>query len=216
MRRLSFSALVAALMAACASESSSSGTTTTGGEESELNSMDVKCRAEVELGSSFDLTPVEKGGKTILEGTLVSEDGVVTTYTCRPVTRGVGDAGASESIATCIAGDSTVELVRDNEKRVVNARIEKNASNATTELPCAALFISAVVPSYTSVAPYIHRACAGCHEDKFDSLEKVKAQQDIMLGLISSRAMPRRDPVWLDSAEGKAVLAFLAKSNELK
>lgn len=223
MKRICLVCSVAALVAACTSENPTSPTTTSTGE-SELNSMDVKCRAEVELGSSFDLTPVTKGGTTYLEGTLTDEDGVVTVYTCRPALR--TDAG-SESIATCAESDPrnparwSVELVRDNEKRTVNARIDRTRllpgeSNATTSLSCATHVISAIVPSYTTVEPYIHRACAGCHFDKFDSLAKVKAQQDIMLGLISSGAMPRRDPTWRDTAEGKAVLAFLAKSDELE
>ena len=66
-----------------------------------------------------------------------------------------------------------------------------------------------LVPTYEEVAPMIARACSGCHADTFGSLDQVRTWRDAMLDRILSGAMPRNNPNWRDSADGKAVLAFL-------
>lgn len=70
--------------------------------------------------------------------------------------------------------------------------------------------------SYEEVAPIIDTACASCHEGKFDTLEKVKTKRDRIKRLIEDGLMPRRQPGWKDSEDGKLVLKFLAESPELQ
>jgi hypothetical protein len=71
-------------------------------------------------------------------------------------------------------------------------------------------------PSYATVAPLIQRACARCHGDNFGSLDRLKSERDSMVEVISEGAMPRGNPDWKDSADGRAVLAFLQHSQELR
>jgi hypothetical protein len=66
-----------------------------------------------------------------------------------------------------------------------------------------------LVRTYDEVAPMIARACAGCHADTFGSLDQVRTWRDAMMSRISSGAMPRNNPNWRETADGKAVLAFL-------
>src|SRR5688572_9658858 len=66
--------------------------------------------------------------------------------------------------------------------------------------------------SYAEAAPIIAEACGGCHQGKFDTLDKVKAKKDRMKMLIERGSMPRQQPTWKDSDDGKLILKFLAES----
>lgn len=145
-------------------------------------------------------------------------------------------------VVTCIerpqtvhSGRWTVEVTADtagHHARIDRAAVVPDTPNDVTggnrvngtdltegpdeSLACARTSVAEIIEPYANIAEYVHKACGVCHDDRFDSLSKIQAQRDLMLGMISSRAMPRRNPAWLDGAEGKAVLAFLAKSPELE
>lgn len=156
--------------------------------------------------------------------------------------RGATSAASRNVVVTCTerpqsvhSGRWTVEVTADaagHHARIDRAALVPNTPDKVDDtdgdgdgtngigpdesLACARTSVAEVIEPYANIADYVHRACGVCHDDRFDSLAKIHAQRDLMLGMISSRAMPRRNPAWLDGAEGKAVLAFLAKSPELE
>ncbi len=66
------------------------------------------------------------------------------------------------------------------------------------------------------MAPLIEGKCGGCHEGVFDSIPKIVAKRDLMIGLLSTGEMPRRDPDWRFTEDGQVVLDFLKRSPELR
>jgi hypothetical protein len=211
MNRLPLVALLsvaASFVAACAGGNQESEAAATGNQD--LSIVELKCAA----GSMhFDVEPTFGGA--ILGGTLKT-DALTTEFVCK--TPGV-DAGpnlvvsCAERPQSVHPGRWTVEVTKDADGE--HARIAGEGA-PTDALSCDAPKDDTPVLPYATIAGYVENTCGPCHGDAFDSLAKIKAQREIMLGLVSSGAMPRQNPTWKNTPEGKAVIAFLTKSPELE
>lgn len=244
MKRLS-SLLVAVplVVAACAggSSESSSGAVTTSTGDDDLNILELKCRDGRRIdGSRLDVRP---SGNGTLQATLLTDEGEATLL-CTP-THVKGDDGISHLLVQCVEsersdqqrrdrpGDWTVKITSEADGRQT-ARIERHellggpgnggpevggegpdVAVVGEDLACSRITSEIPVLPYSVVAGYIHRTCNVCHDGRFDTLEKVRAQRDLMFGLISGGIMPKRNPTWRTTDEGKLTLAFLANSPEL-
>jgi hypothetical protein len=202
-------ALVAALsVAACAGGNQQPEAATTGDQD--LSVLELECTAGT---IHFDVEPAFGGA--ILGGTLKT-DALTTEFVCKAPG---ADAGAS-LVVSCTErpqsvhpGRWTVEVTKDADGQ--HARITGDGA-PTDALSCDGPNDDTPVLPYATIAGYVENTCGPCHADQFGSLEKVKGAREIMLGLISSGAMPRGNPTWKDTPEGKAVIAFLSKSAELE
>jgi hypothetical protein len=71
------------------------------------------------------------------------------------------------------------------------------------------------VAPYSEIRPIIAHTCGGCHGSAFDGIDAVRQRRDTMLRVITSGRMPRGNPEWRDSADGRKVIDFLEQSPEL-
>jgi hypothetical protein len=72
--------------------------------------------------------------------------------------------------------------------------------------------------TFREIGPILARTCGTCHDDEFAKLADVKKDRELMIRKIEDREMPAddQDDLWLDSAEGQAVLKYLKTSPELR
>jgi hypothetical protein len=67
-------------------------------------------------------------------------------------------------------------------------------------------------PTYSDIAPLIAKACGGCHDGVYSTLDKVRTQRSAMISAISGGTMPKDQPSWAQTSDGQAVLQFLQDS----
>lgn len=71
------------------------------------------------------------------------------------------------------------------------------------------------VPTFAKVKPILASACGRCHTGLFDTAAKVKARRAIMLAKVSQGIMPRGNPSWRFTPEGRMLLDYLRNSPQL-
>ena len=226
-RFLSLIAAAPLVAAACAGAGSDAPAPTATGD-SELNILEIKCRDTSRIGGShFDVTP---GADGTLQGTLLTNEGEAKLV-CHP-SHVPNDAGEPTLVVSCIEEPDpgrkrenwTVDVITKPDGRQT-AHIDRHQEIGGPEpvgddfvepdLACARIMSTIPVLPYSVVGGYINRTCNVCHDGRFDSLEKVRAERDLMLGMISAGIMPKRNPGWREQDEGKLTIQFLAKSPEL-
>jgi hypothetical protein len=69
--------------------------------------------------------------------------------------------------------------------------------------------------TFASVGPKIAGTCGGCHA-QFKTLAGIKADKKAMIAKITAGAMPKGNPAWKKSADGKTVLKWLKTGADLK
>ena len=69
--------------------------------------------------------------------------------------------------------------------------------------------------TFASVGPKVGSTCGGCHA-QFKTLAGIKADKKAMIAKISAGAMPKGNPAWSKSADGKTVLKWLKTGADLK
>jgi hypothetical protein len=69
--------------------------------------------------------------------------------------------------------------------------------------------------TFASVGPKVANTCGGCHA-KFKTLAGIKADKAAMIAKITAGAMPKGNPAWKKSADGKKVLKWLKTGADLK
>jgi hypothetical protein len=69
--------------------------------------------------------------------------------------------------------------------------------------------------TFASVGPKVASTCGGCHS-KFKTLAGIKADKKAMIAKITAGAMPKGNPAWKKSADGKTVLKWLKTGADLK
>jgi hypothetical protein len=159
------------------------------------------------------------GGDSTLVAELTTDDGF-TNFNC---------TSANASTITCnqlpLPGQqATVQIQVDITAHGRTASVTDTAGRANGSLKCTAGPGDKVttIPSYTDVAPIVAGTCGTCHGDKFDSLDKIKSMRGQMASKIATGAMPRHSGIiiadqikFLDTDDGKKLLAFLLRSPEL-
>lgn len=228
-------------VAACAGGSSGDGAAATSTGEDELDILELRCRDSERIdGMRLDVHPGLTG---VLEATLITDEGE-SFLLCTP-SHVKSDTGRSDLLVSCVEkegvekegiekgikkerveGDAatgpanwSVEIFTEPDGRQA-AHIERHevidVPGFGEDLACSRLAAAVPVLPYTVIQGYLDRTCGICHEGRFDSLEKVRAERDLMFGMISAGVMPKRNPSWRTSDEGQLTLAFLAKSAELE
>ncbi len=69
--------------------------------------------------------------------------------------------------------------------------------------------------TFASVGPKVAGTCGGCHA-QFKTLAGIKADKKAMIAKITAGAMPKGNPTWKTSADGKTVLKWLKTGADLK
>jgi hypothetical protein len=69
--------------------------------------------------------------------------------------------------------------------------------------------------TFASVGPKVASTCGGCHA-QFKTLAGIKADKKAMIAKITAGAMPKGNPAWKTSADGKTVLKWLKTGADLK
>ena len=69
--------------------------------------------------------------------------------------------------------------------------------------------------TYANVKSIIDSTCGGCHA-QFTSLAGIKADKTAMAARIKAGSMPRGNPTWKSTADGKKVLKWLKSGKDLK
>ena len=69
--------------------------------------------------------------------------------------------------------------------------------------------------TFASVGPKVASTCGGCHS-QFKTLAGIKADKKAMIAKITAGAMPKGNPAWKTSADGKTVLKWLKTGADLK
>ena len=70
-------------------------------------------------------------------------------------------------------------------------------------------------PTFATTGPLVAATCGGCHS-QFKSLAGIKAKKTAMIAKITAGAMPKGNPAWKKSADGKKVLKWLKTGADLK
>lgn len=224
-------------VAACAGGSSGDDAAATSTGEDDLDILELRCRDSERIdGMRLDVHPGLTG---VLEATLITDEGE-SFLLCTP-SHVKSDTGRSDLLVSCVEKDGvekgikkerveedaaatgsanwSVEIFTEPDGRQA-AHIERHevidVPGFGEDLACSRLAAAVPVLPYTVIQGYLDRTCGICHEGRFDSLEKVRAERDLMFGMISAGVMPKRNPSWRTSDEGQLTLAFLAKSAELE
>lgn len=71
------------------------------------------------------------------------------------------------------------------------------------------------VPTFAQVKPSLTGVCGRCHTGMFDTVAKVKARRALMLAKVSQGIMPRGNPTWRFTPEGRQLLDYLRNSPSL-
>jgi hypothetical protein len=197
-------------------ESTSSDTATLGeGAEQALTLLEFNCTS----GSmTFDISPVFGG--LSLEGKLAVSTTESSLFVCRRPTTDA-TAGESDLVVSCNErpqsfhpGRWKVDVTKTG--GAYTATLDKgDAAGAGVAFTCTTPGAGGPPPTYTEVEPIIDQTCGGCHDGAFDSLAKVKSARQSMLGMIVTGVMPRFQPTWKESSNGKLVINFLQNSPEL-
>jgi hypothetical protein len=69
--------------------------------------------------------------------------------------------------------------------------------------------------TFATVGPKVAATCGGCHA-QFKTLPGIKADKAAMIAKITAGAMPKGNPAWKKTADGKAVLKWLKTGADLK
>ena len=69
--------------------------------------------------------------------------------------------------------------------------------------------------TFASVGPLVATNCGGCHS-QFNALAGIKADKTAMIAKITSGAMPKGNPTWKKTADGKKALKWLKTGADLK
>lgn len=69
--------------------------------------------------------------------------------------------------------------------------------------------------TFASVGPKVASTCGGCHA-QFKTLAGIKADKKAMIAKITAGSMPKGNPAWKKSADGKTVLKWLKTGADLK
>lgn len=69
--------------------------------------------------------------------------------------------------------------------------------------------------SYATVGPIVTANCGGCHAP-FKTLAGIKANKTAMLSMLKAGAMPKGNPGFKSTADGKKVLSWLKSGKDLK
>ena len=69
--------------------------------------------------------------------------------------------------------------------------------------------------TFAVVGPLVAANCGGCHA-QFNGLAGIKADKTAMIAKISAGAMPKGNPGFKSTADGKKVLKWLRTGNDLK
>ena len=69
--------------------------------------------------------------------------------------------------------------------------------------------------TFASVGPKVASTCGGCHA-QFTTLAGIKADKKAMIAKITAGAMPKGNPTWKTTADGKTVLKWLKTGADLK
>ena len=70
-------------------------------------------------------------------------------------------------------------------------------------------------PTFATVGPTVAATCGGCHA-KFNTLAGIKGDKTNMIAMISAGAMPKGNPGWKKTADGKKVVKWLKTGADLK
>ena len=70
-------------------------------------------------------------------------------------------------------------------------------------------------PTFATVGPIVSANCGGCHA-QFGTLDGIKADKTAMIAKITSGAMPKGNPTWKKTADGKKALKWLKTGADLK
>ena len=70
-------------------------------------------------------------------------------------------------------------------------------------------------PTFATVGPIVTGTCGGCHA-QFTSLAGIKADKAAMIAKITAGAMPKGNPTWKKTADGKKALKWLKTGADLK
>ena len=70
-------------------------------------------------------------------------------------------------------------------------------------------------PTFATVGPIVQATCGGCHA-QFQGLAGIKADKAAMIAKISAGSMPKGNPTWKTTADGKKVLKWLKTGADLK
>jgi len=73
----------------------------------------------------------------------------------------------------------------------------------------------AAKPTFATVGPIVGSTCGGCHA-QFKTLAGIKADKAQMIAKISAGAMPKGNPGWKSTADGKKVLKWLKTGTDLR
>jgi uncharacterized membrane protein len=69
--------------------------------------------------------------------------------------------------------------------------------------------------TFATVGPKVAATCGGCHA-QFKTLPGIKADKKAMIAKITAGAMPKGNPTWKTTADGKMVLKWLKTGADLK
>jgi uncharacterized membrane protein len=69
--------------------------------------------------------------------------------------------------------------------------------------------------TFASVGPTVVATCGGCHA-QFKTLPGIKAEKAAMVAKITAGAMPKGNPTWKATADGKKILKWLKTGADLK
>jgi hypothetical protein len=70
-------------------------------------------------------------------------------------------------------------------------------------------------PTFATTGALVAANCGGCHA-QFNSLAGIKADKTAMIARINAGSMPKFNPTWKKSADGKKVLKWLKTGADLK
>ena len=70
-------------------------------------------------------------------------------------------------------------------------------------------------PTFATVGPIVTASCGGCHA-QFATLTGIKAEKVAMIAKITAGAMPKGNPTWKKSVDGKKTLTWLKTGADLK
>ena len=69
--------------------------------------------------------------------------------------------------------------------------------------------------TFATVGPKVAATCGGCHA-QWKTLAGIKAEKAAMIAKITAGAMPKGNPAWKKTADGKLVLKWLKTGADLK
>jgi hypothetical protein len=223
-RRISWLVPASAALVACVGSTSNpeDGPSVDGTEQQVTSLLELKCKAG---NATFDISPAFGG--VALEGKL-SVGSASTLFICKTPAAFAG--APANLVATCTERPQTVHpgqwevaVTKTSPTATPQATLKRGEAGPDVAFACEDPSapppdggVSIVVPTFAEIKPILDAKCSGCHQSTFGTLEKVKARRQAMFGMISSGAMPRFQPTWKDTDDGKKTLSFLKNSPELQ